>query len=314
MRLLAHCDMRRFLQSYNVICASSWSPTDYAMMASFGGLNEDPLFVGISNASDLSTYGLAAPTVRPLDQLASDWIDARYYKPKPHSQREIDILMVANFSRFKRHWLLFQALPRMSRNVRVVILGMATPDRSADVLRAEARAFGVRQELEIHTNLSIDEVATYQSNARVSLILSRREGSCVATAESLFAGSPVGMMRDAHIGSKSYINDATGMILDYATLPRQLETFIERSGDYRPREWADANITAQRSSARLNDIFKRFSEEKGRPWTVDIAPMCWRYVPSYLRPEDGARLQPAVDAIARDFGVKLKTFEYRRTA
>jgi hypothetical protein len=104
------------------------------------------------------------------------------------------------------------------------------------------------------------------------------------------------------------------MILDYANLPRQLETFIDRSGEFRTREWADANITAQRSSARLNEIFKSFSAEKGRPWTVDLAPMCWRYVPSYLRPEDGARLQPAIDALARDYGVKLKTFEYRRTA
>lgn len=313
MRLLAHSDARGVLSEYLVVGASSWSPTDYAVMASFAGLSEDPLFLGISNASDVEAYRIAAPAVRALPLLASDWIDPLFYKPKPHAEREIDFLMVANFSRFKRHWLLFRALRRMSPRVRVAILGMATPDRSADALRAEARAFGVKQDLEIRTNLSIDDVAVYQSNARVSLLLSRREGSCVATAESLFADSPVGMMRDAHIGSKSYINEATGQLLDYRDLPRKLESFLERSGTFGARAWADANITAHRSSARMNQFFKDHAATTGRPWTQDLAPMAWRYVPTYLVAEDRERLQPAVDELAAKHGVRLKTFTYRRT-
>lgn len=313
MRLVVHCDIRGLLEEYLVICASSWSPTDFAMMASFSGLSDDPLFVGISNAADIDAYRIASPVVQPLPLLASDWIDPRYYSPRPHAQREIDFLMVANFSRFKRHWLLFQAMPRMSPNLRVAILGMATPDRTADSLRAEARSFGVQQDLEIRTNVSIDEVANYQANARVSLMLSRREGSCVATAESLFADSPVAMMRDAHIGSKAYINDATGVLLHNRDLPRQLESVLERSVNFRARAWADENITAHRSSARLNQIFKEHAARTGRPWTQDLAPMCWRYVPSYLRPEDSARLKPAVDELATRYGVRLKTFTYRPT-
>ena len=54
--------------------------------------------------------------------------------------------------------------------------------------------------------------------------------------------------------------------------------------------------------------------DSGRPWTVDLAPMCWRYVPRYLRPEDAARMQPAIEAMARHHGVRLKTFVYRPAA
>ena len=311
MRILAHSDARRVLQEYLVICASSWSPTDFAVMANFAGLSDDPLFLGISNQTDLQAYEIASPAVKPLPLLASDWIDPRFYSPKPHSQRTVDFLMVANFSAFKRHWLLFSALPRMSRNIRVTILGMATPDRTADTLRAEARAFGVKQDVEIRTNVSIEEVAAYQANAKVSLLLSRREGSCVATAESLFADSPVAMMRDAHIGSKAYINDATGMLLDYRGLPRQLEELLERSGTFRAREWADANISAHQSSSRLNQIIRDHAARTGRPWTQDLAPLCWHYMPTYLRPEDRARLRPAVDDLAQRLGVKLKEFIYK---
>ena len=49
----------------------------------------------------------------------------------------------------------------------------------------------------------------------------------------------------------------------------------------------------------------------GRPWTDDLAPMCWRYVPTYLRPEDAARLQPAVTDLESRYGVRLKPFKYR---
>ncbi len=313
MRLIAHSDARRVLQEYLVICASSWSPTDFAIMANFAGLSDDPLFVGISNVADFEAYDIASPTVRAMPLLASDWIDPLFYAPKPHSERTVDFLMVANFSRFKRHWLLFKALPRMSPNIRVAILGMATADRTADTLRGEARAFGVKQDLDIRTNVSIEEVAAYQANSRVSLLLSRREGSCVATAESLFADSPVAMMRDAHIGSKSYINADTGTLLDYRDVPQQLEALLERSGSFRARAWAIANISASKSSARLNQIFKDHAAETGRPWTQDLAPMCWRYVPRYLRPEDGARLRPAIDDLERRHRVKLKEFAYLPT-
>jgi glycosyltransferase involved in cell wall biosynthesis len=311
MRLLAHSDAQKVLSEYIVVGASSWSPTDYAVMASFAGLSDDPIFLGISNADDIQTYEIAAPAVRALPILASDWIDPSRFEPLPHEKREIDILMVANFSRFKRHWLLFDALRKMPRNLRVTILGIATPDRTADVLHAEARAFGAPQDLEIRTNLSIEEVARYQSNARVSLMLSRREGSCVATAESLFADSPVGMMCDAHIGSKDYINERTGVLFEYRGLARQLSAFLERSATFSARSWAMANISAQQTSDRLNRILKEHALATGRPWTRDIAPMCWRYVPTYLHSGDAARLQPAVNELQTRHGVRLKVFTYQ---
>lgn len=311
MRIVAHTDASRFLKDYVLVSASSWSPTDFALAGAFAGLSDDPLYLGISHFSDIAVYNIAAPAIEPLPILASDWIDPAGYAPRPHGQREIDFLMVANFSRFKRHWLLFQALRRMPPNLRVTLIGMAIPGRNADTLREEARAFGVRQDLEIRTNLSIEEVAACQCNARVSLIFSRREGSCVATAESLFADSPVGMMRDAHIGSSAYMNEATGVLLDYADLTQQLESLHERSASFAPRQWALANITAQRSSARLNQILKDRALATKRPWTEDIAPMHWRYVPSYLNPGDRARLQPAVEELATRYGVRLKVFEYR---
>jgi len=314
MRLVAHHDAAAILSDYYLVGASSWSPTDYAVLAAFSGLSTDPIFIGVSNQVDVEQLALMRPVVEPLPILASDWIDPDFYKAKPHCKRTIDILMVANWSRVKRHWPLFEALRDMPSSLRVVLVGRNAPGRTEAEIRSEARAFGVRQELELHTNLEIDEVAAMQCDARISLIFSRREGSCVSTAESLFAGSPVGMLDDAHIGSRAYLNRQTGAVFSRQGLARSLLRFWEESESFAPRQWALENISCQKTSQRLNSILRDWAVKTNRPWTEDIAPLCWRYVPSYLNPADEHRLAPAVRELKEKHGVEFEKFPGERAA
>jgi glycosyltransferase involved in cell wall biosynthesis len=216
--------------------------------------------------------------------------------------------MVANWSRFKRHWLLFEALKRMPRNLRVVLVGRNAPGRTSKEIREEARAFGVKQDLELHTNLEIDEVTALQCDARISVIFSNREGSCVATAESLFASTPVAMTEDSHVGSKAYINTETGVLVSRAGLAKSLERFLEESDQYAPRRWALENITCRKTSDRLNVVLKGWALRTGRSWTEPIAPLCWRYVPTHVNARDEMRLQPAVEDLRHKHGVVIQKF------
>lgn len=313
LRLLAHHDVRRFLADYFLVGASSWSPPDYAVMLSFAGLSTDPVFLGISNPADVGAYRVAAPTIQAVPIMACDWINPDFYQPRAAGDRDIDILMVANFSSFKRHWLLFEALRRMRRDLRVALVGIPVPGRGAEELRREARAMGVLQDLEIVTNVPIETVTDYQCRAKVSLVFSLREGSCVAVTESFFAGAPVGILKRAHVGAKAYINSRTGTLLGEAHLARQLEQFVEASASYRPREWALDRITCRHASTKLNAILRDYSERVGYPWTRDIAPLCWRYVPSYLDPVDRAALAAEVERLPAKYGIELKQFTYQPT-
>jgi hypothetical protein len=222
--------------------------------------------------------------------------------------------MVANWSRVKRHWLLFEALKDMPRRLRVVLVGRNAPGRTEREILDEAHAFGVKQDLELHTNLEIDEVAALQCDARISCIFSQREGSCVSVAESLFAGSPVAMMEEAHVGAKTYINYWTGELLRRPGLAGALERFHDQSERYAPREWAQVNISCSQTSERLNRFLRDWARATGKPWTEDIAPLRWRYVPVYLNPADEARLQPAVEELRRRHGVSISIFPGEREA
>ena len=311
LRLLAHHDARRFLADYFLVGASSWSPPDYGVMLSFAGVSRDPVFLGVSNAVDMAAYGIVGSAVRPLPLMACDWINPEFYVPKDRHARDVDILMVANFSPFKRHVLLFRALRRMRRDLRVALIGIRAPDRGEKELRAEARQLGAYQDLEILNNVPIETVTDYQCRAKISLILTLREGSCVAVTESMFADTPVGMMRNAHIGGKAHINPETGMLLSEARLDRQLSRFLEASASYHPREWALRHITCHHASRMLNDTLRGYSREAGYPWTRDITPLCWRYVPSYVDPADEDRTAPELERLRERYGIELEKFQYR---
>jgi glycosyltransferase involved in cell wall biosynthesis len=311
LRLLAHHDAERFFAEYFLVGASSWSPPDYAAMLSMAGLSAAPIFIGVSNLDDVAAYRIAQPTIQPVPIMACDWVNPDFYSPRAATARDIDMLMVANFSPFKRHGLLFRALRDMRRDLRVVLIGIPVPGRGADELRREARASGALQDLEILSNVPIETVTEYQCRAKTSVVFSRREGSCVAVTESLFADTPVGIMKDAHIGAKAYINAGTGILLTEARLARQLEQFVEASSSYRPREWALAHITCRHASTALNRILRDYSERSGYPWTRDIAPLCWRYVPSYLFPADRVALRPGVQRLRSEHGIELKEFRYQ---
>jgi glycosyltransferase involved in cell wall biosynthesis len=308
MRLAAHYDAAAVLKDYYLVGATSWSPTDYASMAVFAGLSTDPLFIGVSNLSDLEPLSILRPVVEPLPTMASDWVNPDHFSPKPHRDRTIDIMMVANWSQVKRHWLLFEALRDMPRSLRVVLVGRNALGRSEREIRAEARALGAMQDLEIHTNLETEQVSALLCDSRISAIFTKREGSCVAVPESLFANTPVAMMEEAHVGSKAYINERTGILMRRRGLTQQFQKFLDESESYSARSWAIENISCMKTSQRLNDILRAHSLRTKRPWTVDIAPMCWRYVPIYVRLDDKARLQPAVEELRRKHGVVLEEF------
>jgi glycosyltransferase involved in cell wall biosynthesis len=312
MRILANHDARAFLNDYLLVGASSWSPGDHAVLASLQGLSADPAFIGISNESDIEHYRLWEPGVTPLPITAGDWIDPNFYKPLPHAEREVDIVMVSHFADWKRHWLLFDALRHMRTDLRIVLIGRDGNQRTEKDIWREAEAFGVKQHIEIYKNLEIDEVSKYQCNARVAVALSRREGSCVAVTEAMFANTPVVMMEDAHIGTRRFINETTGRLSSRRRLPFVLSEMIDNSARYAPRKWAIEHISAQITSAKLNTILREHCLQRGLPWTRDITPMCWRYVPDYLNPEDAVRMEPAIERLKREHGIILSRFAGER--
>ena len=278
---------------YDLILAASWSPTDYATLALAAAILPDGAWIQPANQGEAGKIGALHPQLRVLDSLACDWINPVFYHPKPMAERSIDLLMIANWGAFKRHWEFFEALRSLPAGLRVVLIGQKEGGRTLETIRQEAARARMPQRLEFHESLPIDEVTRLQCDAKVSVLMSRREGGCVAVVESLFAGAAVAMRADAHVGSRAHIHPETGALLRPGRIAGDLAELLARAPSLRPHDWAARHLSCHQTVARLNATLKTHALAAGRTWSQDLCLVHWRPYANFADPADRERLRPA---------------------
>ena len=305
-QLLRLPGMEQLARDYTLVVSPTWSPPHSPLNVVFPTLWPQSVHCLISHDDDLQTLPRVSANYRMISLLASSWVNEEVFAPRAKNDRDLDLVMVANFARFKRHVRFFQALREMPRHLRILLIGQKDGRRDAqDVLR-EAEAFGVRDRFELRTSMPHPQVLESLARARASAVLSLREGSCVAVAESLFADTPVGLMEGAHIGSARFINEQTGRFLRESHLAQDLMALIEASATLRPRERALSDgIGARRSSEILNEHLRSHARTSGQKWTRDIARMQWCPNPKRLDAAEEAWAGEEHASLTTRFGVMI---------
>ncbi len=279
--------LKEIVRDYRIVFSTSWSPPDLALVWALAKFPGAELYVISSNGKDPGWLQQIPSSLKVLPFYASHWISGDDYAGAvlPAGEKRYDFSMVANWAPFKRHWLLFRALRELPRETRVALVGQPEGKHTVNTSRALAEAHGVADRIEWFNRLDPPQVRQVQAASRCGLILSRREGSCLAVVESLLADVPVGMVKAAHVGSLDFINDATGAVLDEKKMAWDLASLLERarSGAFAPRAWAIANAEAGRSSRDLERWMKKESEASGEVWTRGLEAFCLRRArPDYL--------------------------------
>jgi glycosyltransferase involved in cell wall biosynthesis len=304
-RLLWNCNLIGFDQSYTLVLSPTWSPPHSLVNYLFPVVYPGPIFSLISNTNDLKVLPRLSKRYMMIPLFASSWVNPDLYKPVPFEKKDLDILMLANFGKYKRHFLLFKALLDMPPSVRVLLIGQENGDRNGHTIMSEARAYGVQDRFELLVNAPDHTVLDAICRAKTTVVLSHREGSCVAVVESMFANTPVGIFEDAEIGSRVYINESTGRFLQSRELGKQLMDFITSAHKYSPRAFVEGNISCFQSTKTLNDMLKAHAFATSQKWTQDIAPHHWRPDPQLVSAVDRARMQPSYDDIEMRFGITI---------
>jgi len=306
-RLMSVANLDEFARRYTLITAPTWSPPHALENVLFADRYPgDRIYTLLSNAVDTETFPRLSPKFRPLPLYASNWVNADLYTPVPFEKKDIDILMVANFGEYKRHFVLFDALRELPRDFRVVLIGQPVGIRTAARLRDEARTFGVANRFELLESVPDKTVVDSLCRAKVSVILSKQEGSCVAVMESLIANTPVGMFEDAIVGSKIFIDENSGRLLRSSNLAAQLGEFVEQANRYSPRNRVlEQQLDSDGSTRRLNSALRDQAVAEGEEWTRDIVAHHWRPDPAILCPEDLERLRPEYVHIRETYGVAI---------
>ena len=188
----------------------------------------------------------------------------------------------------------------------MLLLGRSMDGRTPETIMTEAQAYGTEDRVTIKEGLPDDEMVRAIRSARVSLMLSGNEGSCVAVVESMFADVPVGMFHDAIMGSLAYINDQTGRRLYAPNLGAQLSQFVAEHEKYSPRRWVmDNGISCFGSTEMLNTAIRTKALEWGEEWTRDIAVQHWRPNPSFVDEKDNEVMAEAYAEFGDKYGCPI---------
>lgn len=261
------------LERYHIIFIPSWTglySPELFRLASFAGT--EPVFVMPVHSHERALVENLGDNCHPLPFNAASWVNASFFDGAP-LERDIDCLMVANFAGFKRHWLLFKALSGLPKNITATCVGVPLGSRTADSIRVEAREYGVEDRVTVVEDPSQEELRCYFRRAKMFCAMSFREGSFISVAESLMAGTPVLMFRNAHIGTKSLINENTGALVgSISDLRHNILELMKFNEHQRVRQTSVDTISAQANSRKLNEMLKDWSVSSGREWSHNLEP------------------------------------------
>ncbi len=290
---------------YQIVFMPTWSPCYSGALFRLAARASEPYFVLPSLPEDKAIAGELGPLCTVLPLQASSWVSSRQFVPS--ATKDIDILMLANFSKYKRHWLLFKALQEVKEPWRVVLAGRSWRGRTPESIRREAAMFGVADRIEIQESPSDEVIVDLLGRARLLCGLSHKEGSYVALAEALMSGTPIGVFSNAIIGSKAFINEETGVLFDPdRPLGAQLQAALAKADTLKPRPWAEANISAEANVVRLEQLLRDDAARRGQPWSRGLMPFsCRNFFFHYADPEDAARTAPAYRQLRVDFGLDV---------
>lgn len=262
-------DVPAILDRYYLVLEPSWSGFFTPEVLQFA-LYDAPIFVESSEPRDAGFVGSLEANLQPIPISANWWVDYRLFTPRPYAERDIDIVMVAGWADFKRHWRFFKALGELRRRghrPRTVLIGYPNNKTRQDI-EAEARHFGVHDQIELFERIPPAEVGALLARSKMHVLWSRREGVNRAIIESMFAGTPVIVREGFNYGYRyPFINDATGRFANEGTLGDAILELLDRGANLAPRDWVMAHMTCQHATAIVEDAARQTALARGEPWT-----------------------------------------------
>jgi glycosyltransferase involved in cell wall biosynthesis len=267
-------DIYQIAEQYYLVLEPSWSgycDLDILCYAQY----DFPVFVQSFEPRDATFIRHTQSNLIPVPTAANWWIDHRMMQPLPTIKKDVDIIMIASWARFKRHQWFFSSLRRLQQSKgekpRVVLVGYPT-DCTRDDIFMLAKYFGVHKQIEMYEWLSPEEVNQQLNRAKVNVVWSRKEGVNRAIIEGMFAGVPCILRDGFNYGYHyPYINSQTGCFASERHLSQQLLWMIQNYHQFSPREWVMANMTCQHATKIIGEAIQHIALEKGENWTQDLA-------------------------------------------
>lgn len=267
-------DVDKIAQRYFIVLEPSWNGYFNLDILSYLRLRA-PVFVQTQEPRDAKLLRNIDSNLYPVPLGTNWWVDHQVFKPLINIEKDADIIMVASWANFKRHYKFFRILRDMRQRgkvLRTILVGYPI-ERSIDEVRAQASFFGVENQIEFYEWLTPEEVNLQMNRAKINLVWSRYEGNNRVLLEGMFAGVPFILREGFNYGYKyPFVNNQTGLFANERNLGHVISYILTHYEKYKPREWALKNMSYERAVDILCASIRRVALSLGERFDGDISP------------------------------------------
>jgi len=287
-------DVASIGEHYHIVLEPSWSGYCEFNILCYSRF-DFPIFVQSIEPRDSRLLQNVSSNLLPVPVAANWWVDHRIMRPASNVPKDVDVIMIASWSRFKRHARFFAALAKLRaqrKRLQTVLVGYAG-DCTMDDIYQQAKYYGVEDQVEMYERLKPEAVNGYLNRAKVNIIWSRREGVNRTIIEGMFCDVPCIVREGFNYGFHyPHINSQTGCYSSERALPDRLVWMTENYLSFSPREWVMANMTCQRATDVLAEAIRQHAVAAGENWTRGLAvKVCYLNAMRYWDEADTVRFK-----------------------
>tara|TARA_R110001599_G_scaffold74164_3_gene204754 strand:+ start:23763 stop:25127 length:1365 start_codon:yes stop_codon:yes gene_type:complete len=265
-------DVERVAQSFNIILEPSWAGFCEENILAYT-LVDAPIFLQVYEKRDKQFIEQLHSNLIPIEVGPSWFINHNNFIPPTSGERDIDILMVAAWAKFKRHGAFFKALsPLVKSNPQLKIVLVGYPvDMNKEQILELASLNEIEHNIEIFEWITPQEVSELQKRAKVNVLWSKFEGNNRAIIEGMFCGTPVIMRKGHNYGEKyDFINPLTGHFADEDNFKDVYEMIISRMSEMDPNLYVMQNRNCLIGTQIMSDEIKSYELAQERPWRRNL--------------------------------------------
>ncbi len=264
-------DLNSMSQKYNIILEPSWAGFCELNILAYS-LLDSPVFLQTYEERDQHFINELSINLIPIN-IGPSWFvnHENFIAPEKGTERDIDIIMVAGWAKFKRHHQFFKALKKLKKKgikPKVTLVGYPT-DMTQDNIRDLMVFHDVSDLITIYEWIEPSEVAALFKRAKINILWSKFEGNNRAIIEGMFSDTPL-ILREGHNYGQHYdfVNEQTGHFANEDNLAEVIKQMLENT--YSPRAYVMENRNCISATKIMTKSIKRFELDNGRPWTKDL--------------------------------------------
>ena len=258
-------DLGKLLEDYVLVLEPSFCGYFNPAILCLMGIS-DPIIVQASEKVDYQFIENLNSNLVPIEIGANYWVDRRTFYHIKDCEKKYDIIMVALWADFKRHYHLFEAISKCKNRdkIKVCMVGMPYPD-SVDYIKRTAEYYNVNDCVEYFEHVPQEQVNILLNKSKICLLLSKKEGFNKSIIEAMYANTPIFILKGFNFGQQYfYINRQTGGYIVASKLYRFIEKIdsMLEIRDFDPHEWVSKNVTVEKTTAKLRALLSGIERQR----------------------------------------------------